>query len=151
MEHTKALLLQGNTLQLLETVFFSRAIDDGVLEKISISAVMKDGRLDTSVILVGRFQLPRVAPLAVDETRVIISLVKKFQYGRKYFGFFLGKCNPLRVSVGEVSVKGSLEERRQAKDFLVSGKKPLLCTDNKSDDWRRKVADERLHISKKTR
>lgn len=147
-ELTKTLLLQSNTLELLKTVFFSRAIDHGVLEKISIDAVMKDGRLNTTVILVGRFQLPRVAPLAVNKARIIIALVKKFQHRRKYFRFFLGKCNPLRVSVGDVSVEGSLEERRKAEDFLVSGKKPLLGTDNEGNYRRRKVADERSHLSK---
>lgn len=55
----KSLLPQSKLLQLVEAIFLRRAVDDSVLEKIAIDAMMVDGALESSsVSFISRLQLP---------------------------------------------------------------------------------------------
>lgn len=53
---------------------------------------------------------------------------------RKDLGFFVGKTNPLTLSLEKLSSASRRKERRQAKDVLMCRKKSSLATDRDGDD-----------------
>jgi hypothetical protein len=69
------LLPESNALQLIQTILLGSAIDDSVLQKLAIDAVMVDGGLAAGFLRV-LFQLVRVPLLVVKETRIIVALVE---------------------------------------------------------------------------
>ena len=75
---TKTLLSQGNALQLLQAVSLGSAVDDGVLEELSVDALVVDCRLNpaAAVVLHRRLQFPGVPPLVMDEAGVVVTLVQ---------------------------------------------------------------------------
>lgn len=88
----KALFSKGKTLQLIQAEFLGSAVDSGIFEQDTTRASMVCCRLDRSTatkfeVVLGVFELPRVATLVVQQAWVIISLVKEFEDGRKDLGF----------------------------------------------------------------
>ena len=133
---TKTLLSQRHLLQLLKSVFLCGAVDDSVLQDVTIYGMVVDSRLDGAAVLVGcRLQFPRVASLVVHQAGVVIALVKIFQNRGEYRGFFVGECNALGSALHEVgAAQGILKERRCAEDVLVGGEEALFGADDEGDD-----------------
>lgn len=87
---TKSLLAKSDTLELLKTILLGSTIDDSILQKFSIDAVMIHGRLGCApTVIDGLFNLPRVPLLVVEQTRVVVALVEKLEDRGEYLGLFI--------------------------------------------------------------
>jgi hypothetical protein len=60
--------------------------------------------------------------------------VEVFEDTRKDLGFFVGKTDPLTLSLEKLPSTSRRKERRQAKDVLMCRKKSPLATDRDGDD-----------------
>lgn len=98
---TKTLLSQRQLLQLTEAILLSSAVDDRVLEQITIDAAMIHRALDGAPLIVGRLlQLPGVATLVLHEAREVVALVEILQDRAEDLGFLIRQRNPLGGRVG---------------------------------------------------
>lgn len=130
----QTLFPERQALEFLKTVLFCGTVYDGIFEKILSHA--RDvgcgfyGSATTSVFGVWRFhgilELPRVVALAIEQVRVIVTLVEVLEDGGKDFGFFVGKVDSLTLGREELSSASRREERRHAKDVLVSCEQSTL-------------------------
>lgn len=74
---TEPLLAQSDALQVVQSVFDSSTVDDGVLEQLGSGGLVENGRLVLAL------DLPGVAPLVVDQPRGVVILVQVLEDGRE--------------------------------------------------------------------
>lgn len=137
-EPTEALLPQRDSLEFLEPVSISSAIDDCVLEKVAIGSMVIDGRLSATIIL-KLFDLPRVSLLVVDQARIVVPFVHVLQDGGEDFRFLISQVDALvvrRVCIHVHVRQVALEPRRCTQDIFVGGEDALVSSDNEGDNGR---------------
>lgn len=82
----------------------------------------------------GRLQLPRVAPLAVHEPRVVVALVEELEDGRKNLRLLVRQRDASGVAVGDILVEGRLEEGGEAEGGFVGGEEAVFFSDDEGYD-----------------
>ena len=138
---TETLLAKGNTLEFLQAVLVGGAVDDGVLQDLAVDAVMIDGGLDGAATVVGYlFNLPRVPPLVVHQTRVVVAFVEILENRREDLGLLIGKRDLLVLRVHHLPFEDIVKERGAAEDILVRGEDTLLLADDQGHNRRGEVA-----------
>lgn len=136
----ESLFAKCQLLQLIQSILFSRTVNDSILEKITVHATMIDGALDGSTLFFSRgLNLPRVASLVVHQTRVVVTLVEILEDRAKDLGLLVGKGDALGGGVHVPVSKSVAEEGAAAEDVFVSCKEALFSTDDESDDGRSQV------------
>lgn len=96
----QALLSQRDTLELLEPVLIGGAVDDGVLQDVTINAVVVDRHLwggASPSALFRRLELPRVLTLVVDKAGVVVALVEVLKDGGEDLGLLVWQVHALGV------------------------------------------------------
>jgi hypothetical protein len=140
---TESLFAKCQLLQLIQSILFSRTVNDSILEKITIHTTMIDSALDCSTLFFSSgFNLPRVASLVVHQTRVVVTLVEILEHRAKDLGLLVGKGDALGGGVHVPVSKSVAEEGAAAEDVFVGGKEALFSTDDECDDGRSQVADD---------
>lgn len=86
----EALLPQCHSLQLFQSVLLRRAVDDGVLEDISIDPMMVDGGLDGTTPIVAHLELPAIPSLVLHQPWIVVSFVEILEDRREDFRLFVG-------------------------------------------------------------
>lgn len=135
----QALLPQRQSLQLVQPVSFSGAVQDRVFEKELSCTVAVDGGLDivpAAVLL----ELPRVPAFVVQQARVVVALVEILEDGRKDLGELFGQIDPLGAGFEELASTDGGEEWRVGEDIFVGGEQTLFRTHAYGDDGRRERA-----------
>ena len=125
------MLPQSKLLQLAESISLSSTVNDCILQDISIYTSMVNRALGLAfALVVGRLKLIRIAPLAVNEARVVITLVEKLEDGAEDLGLFIRKGNLLGDGVHVSVTQGRSEEGRRGEDVLMGSKESLLGADD---------------------
>lgn len=149
MQLTKSLLPQRNTLQLVQSVFLSSTVDHRILEQRTLNGVVDHCRLALRTVhILGWLKLPRIAALAVHQTRIVVALVKILKHRGEDLGRLVGESDTLS-GVERVVLQNVVEVRSADKDILVGGEYSLFGADDKGDDGT--DAAERRHVSRKFR
>jgi len=138
----QTLFPKSQALKLLQAVLLRCAVYDCIPEKVFTNAgniTRSLGRsATTSVFWIWGFhcilELPSASTFVVQQTWVIVALVEIFENTRKDFGFFIGKTDPLALSLEKLTSTSRRKEWRQAKDVLMCRKKSSLATDRDGDD-----------------
>lgn len=87
--------------------------------------------------IVGNLHFPRVPPLVVNQTRVIVAFVKILKDRREDLGRLIGKSDALGgiLDVAAVIVFEKVGKvRGSSEDIFVSGEDALLVADDEGDD-----------------
>jgi hypothetical protein len=115
--------------------------------------VVINGRLSRSTTVIdGLLNLPRVPPLIVDQTWIVVALVEKLENGREDLWFLVWQRNPLVVlRIHNLPSQDVVEERRCAEDVLVSSKDPLLLADDQGHNGRGQVTGGKRRVRERYR
>jgi hypothetical protein len=85
------LLPKSKTLQIFQAILLSSTIDERVTEDLAFRVRKIDCRLArttaTSFCVLGVLELPSVTALVMQQVRIVVTLVEKFENAGQYFGF----------------------------------------------------------------
>ena len=141
----EALLAQRQPFELVQAVAFGRAVHQGVLEQRLAATHVVDRRLP--VALRRLFKLPRVAPLVVEEARVVVAFVEVFEDGGEDLGELFGEVDPFGAGLEELAAADGGEEGGGGEDVFVGGEESLVDADAQGDDWGCQVAGVEAMVS----
>lgn len=124
------MLLQGEFLQLLQSILLGLTIDDSILQD------RTNSRLDDSLIgaVAPVFKVPAIAFLVILHAGVVVALVEVLEDGGEDLRLFVWEVDSLVGGLEELAVAGRLEPWRVGKNVFVSCEESLLTTDRDCDD-----------------
>ena len=108
-KRTETLLSKREALELIQAVLLGSTVDNGVLQQLSIHAVVINSSL-VAGLLRRRLQLPRVSLLVVEKTRVVVAFVEILEDRREHLGLFIGQRNLLTLRIQHLVLQHGLEE-----------------------------------------
>jgi len=108
-KRTETLLSKREALKLIQAVLLGSTVDNGVLQQLSIHAVVINSSL-VAGLLRRRLQLPRVSLLVVEKTRVVVAFVEILEDRREHLGLFIGQRNLLTLRIQHLVLQHGLEE-----------------------------------------
>jgi hypothetical protein len=76
----------------------------------------------------------------VNEPRIVVSLVEKFEDGGQDFWLFFRESDPFALRLEDLATAAGSKVRGDAEDFLVGSEETLIRTDAEGDDGRSQIA-----------
>lgn len=154
----EALLAEGEPLQLVQAVLLRGTVYDGISkESVADARVEHDGftgpATTSGILVLGALEVPRVPTFALQQTRIVVTLVQVLEDAGQCLGFSLGKrkisqtdvhsrieksgvcvyvyalvkqAQLFRTLIQHLLLESSAEKGRERKDVLVRGEKPLV-------------------------
>jgi hypothetical protein len=153
----QALLAQGEPLELLEAIPVRGAVHGRVAENDVADASVEDCRLDGDAAAVGggggvgglgevgrdferALEHPGLAPLVVQQARVVVAFVQILKHAREDLGFFEGEIEaPVGGWLEELVLQRRREERRVTQYVFVRGEQALVRSHYDGDDGRSQI------------